>query len=101
MLLPRLRRRDPAAESSAASRSSIAGPQVVQLDRVNVVPSLRVPLQEARGPSIPRALPQADSRRADRQAPAHGLVLVRVPALAHAPVLARVPEQAALERRRR
>ena len=95
MFLPQLRRREPAAEYSAASQSSIADPRPARLDLGNVDPQHRVRLREARGPSIPRALPQADSHRADRQVPAHGPDLERglpserlVPALAHALALA-------------
>ena len=99
MLLPQLQRQEPRAEFSAASRSSIADPRPVRLGRDNNVdPSgqeVRVRLREARGPSIPRALPQADSRRADRLAPAHGLDLARVRDLAHVPASAHDPVQAA------
>jgi hypothetical protein len=86
-------------EFSAASRSLIAGPRPARLDQANNVgPSgqaVRARLREARGRSIPRALPQADSRRADRLAPAHGLVLARVQDLAHVPALVHDPVQAA------
>ena len=98
MLLPQLQRQERRAEFSAASQSSIADPRLVLLGRANVDPSgqeVRVRLREARGPSIPRALPQADLRRADRLAPAHGLVLARVLDLAHVPASAPDPVQAA------
>jgi hypothetical protein len=98
MLLPYFQRREPVAEFSAVSQSLIAGPRAVRLDPGNVDPSgqgVRVRLQEAHGPSIPRALPQADSLRADRQAPAYGLVLARVPASAHDPASALDPAPAA------
>ena len=102
MFLPQLRRREPVAEFSAVSQFSIAGLRPARLDRANNVdPVLRAPLREARGPSIPRALPQADSRRADRQVRAHGLVLARVPALAHAPASAHDLAPAALRHRQR
>jgi hypothetical protein len=99
MSLRQPRRQEPLAEFSAASRSSIADLRPVRLGRANNAdPSgqeVRVRLQEARGPSIPRALPQADSRRADRLAPAHGLVLARVRDLAHVPGSVHDPVQAA------
>jgi hypothetical protein len=99
MLLPLLRQLEPRAEFSAASQSSIADQRLVRLGRDNNAdPSgqeVRVRLREARGPSIPRALPQADSRRADRLARAHGLALARVQALAHVRALALVRVQAA------
>jgi hypothetical protein len=105
MLLPYFRRREPVAEFSAASQSSIADPRADRLDRANNAdPSdqeVQVRLREARGRSIPRALPQADSRRADRQVPAHGLVLARVPALAHDLASAHDPALAALRHRLR
>jgi hypothetical protein len=84
MSLPLLRRQEPRAEFSAASQSLIAGPRPARLDRVNSEDlsdqEVRVRLQEAHGRSTQRALPQADSRQADRLAPVHGLVLARVPA---------------------
>ena len=57
--------------------------------------------REARVPSIPHALPPADSRPADRQVPAHGPVLALDPALAHAPASAHGPVPEALHRRRK
>ena len=64
--------------------------------------SLRPALtREARVPSIPHALPPADSRPADRQVPAHGPVLALDPALAHAPASAHGPVPEALHRRRK
>jgi len=67
----------------------IADPRLARPDQDNNVdPSgqeARVHSREARDPSIPRALPPADSRQADRLAPAHGLALARVQDLAHVP----------------
>lgn len=55
----------------------------------------------ALGLNIPRALPRADSRPADRPELELGLGLARVLALVRGPALAHVPEQAALEGQRK